>query len=94
MLHMTMSWNKILSGLLAVIYIVAASVADGAETACKVLLFVIMPLACIWFGEAMGGYVGPTWNAGITDPSPGWAVCLAGWLLLLLPIIVGIISIL
>jgi hypothetical protein len=94
MFHMTMTWNRILSGLLAVIYIVMAFAGGGGETGLKVVAFVILPLACIWFGDEMGGYIGPTWGAGITAPSPGLIVCIAGWLLLLLPIIAGVIAIL
>jgi hypothetical protein len=45
-----------LSALLAVIYIIVGTVAGGAEDGFKVFAFVILPLACIWFGDAMGGY--------------------------------------
>jgi len=89
---MAMNWNRILSGLLALIYLVTGFVVGGAEASFKVVLFMIMPLACIWFGDAMGGYVGPTWGAGITDPSPCLMVCIAGWVLLLMPIIAGLLS--
>ena len=85
-----MNWNRILSGLLVVIYVIAASLEGGAEAGCKVTLFAILPLACIWFSDAMGGYVGPTTSGAITTPSPGLIVCILGWLLLLLPIITGI----
>jgi hypothetical protein len=86
-----LNWNRILSGLLAIIYVVVAFAAGGAEGGFKVFGFVILPLACIWFGEAMGGYTGPTAGMSITAPSPGLFVCIAGWLLLLLPLIMGII---
>ena len=80
-----------LSGLLAAIYILAALCFGGAEAGFKVALFVVLPLGCIWFSDAMGGYVGPNWRGSITGPSPGIAVCIGGWLLLLLPIIIGIV---
>jgi len=67
-------------------YIIGAFVVGGTEGALKVLGFVILPLACIWFGDAMGGYIGPTWGPGITAPSPGLMVCIAGWLLLIVPL--------
>jgi hypothetical protein len=85
-----MNWNRILSGLLAACYVVAAYIHASAEGACKVAIAVILPLACIWFAEAMGGYVGPTTSGAITSPSPGLIVCILGWLLLLLPVITGI----
>ena len=80
------------SGLVAVAYVVAAYVASGAESAFKIALCTILPLACIWFADAMGGYVGPTTMIAITNRSPGWAVCILGWVLLLLPLIIVIID--
>jgi hypothetical protein len=83
----TMSWNRILSGLLAVGYIVGAFASGGGETGFKALAFVILPLACIWFSEPMGGFTGLSGSIGITAPSPSIFVCIAGWLLLILPLI-------
>jgi hypothetical protein len=54
-----MNWNRLLSGLLAAGYIVAAFAWGGAKPGFIATLFVILPLACIWFSDAMGGYVGP-----------------------------------
>jgi uncharacterized membrane protein YoaT (DUF817 family) len=90
---MTIGWNEILSGLLALIYAIAAFAGGGAEVGLKVLMFLILPLACIWFGDEMGDYMG-TWpisGGGITNTTPGWLVRIGGWLLLLLPVIIGII---
>jgi len=86
-----MSRNRILSGLLAATYFVVALCGGGAEAGFKVALFLVLPLACIWFSEAMGGYTGPAWHATITAPTPAVFVCLGGWLLLLLPAIVEVI---
>ena len=84
---MTLSWNRVLSGLLAIGYIIGAFVTAGGEVGFKVFGFVILPLACIWFGEAMGGFTGPSGSIWITAPSPSIFVCIAGWLLLILPLI-------
>ena len=89
---MTWSWNRILSALLAVIYIIVALVMGGVEESCKVVLFLIMPMACIWFSEAMGGYTGLTTSVPITAPSPGIMVCIVGWVVLLLPVVCVIIA--
>ena len=83
---MNMNPNRAASALVAIAYVVAGILHDGAELAFKMVLFTIFPLACIWFGEAMGGYVGPTMLIGITKRSPGQFVCVLGWLLLLLPL--------
>jgi len=76
-----------LSGLLAAFYIMGAFVDVGAEAGFKVIMVVTLPLACIWFADAMGGYTGPTTGMWITAPSPGVFVRILGWLLLLLPLI-------
>ena len=83
---MTLTKNRVFSGILATIYIIGAFVTVGGEGGFKALLFVIFPLACIWFGDAMGGFTGPSGRNWITDPSPGLMVCFLGWLLLLIPI--------
>jgi hypothetical protein len=88
---MTMSRNRLLSGVLAAIYIVIAFCFGGAEAGFKIGLFLILPLACIWFSEPMGGYTGPVWRGVITSPTPAIFVCIGGWLLLLLPLIIGVI---
>jgi hypothetical protein len=91
-LQITMGWNRILSGLLAVIYIITGLAGGGAEGAFVTFGFVILPLACIWFGDAMGGYTGLTTSMAITSPSPGLMVCIAGWVFLLAPIIAGLLA--
>jgi hypothetical protein len=91
-LLMTLTWSRVLSVLLAVIYIIVGTVAGGAEVGFKVFAFVILPLACIWFADAMGGYTGQTWTGmPITAPSPGVIVCIVGWLVLLSPVVFVII---
>ncbi len=87
----TMNWNRILSALVAVIYFVGAFVAGGGETGCKALSFVIFPLACIWFSDAMGGYTGVWISWPITATSPGVIVCILGWLVLLMPLFILVI---
>jgi hypothetical protein len=62
----------------------------GVESAWKVGIYVILPLARIWFGDEMGGYIGPTSSGYITNTTPGVFVCIGGWLLLLLPVLVVI----
>jgi hypothetical protein len=82
-----MDWNRILSSLLALIYVIRAYETAGAEAVFKVIVLVIFPLACIWYGEAMGGYVGFRWGGSITNTSPGILVCVLGWVLLIIPLV-------
>ena len=86
-----MNWNRIISGLVAAVYLALAFGHGGMEPAFKIGIFLILPLACIWFAEAMGGYVGSTTSMAISAPSPKLLVCILGWLLLLLPLIMVII---
>jgi hypothetical protein len=85
-----MNWNRILSGLLSVVYIVTAFAEVGAEGACKTIICIILPLACIWFADVMGSYIGPNLGGNITAASPAVLVCILGWVLLLLPFVMWI----
>ena len=87
-----MNRNRVISGLIAGIYLVIALANGGMESAFIVGMALTLPLCCIWFGAAMGGYTGPTTNIAITKASPGLIVCILGWLLLLLPIMMGIVG--
>jgi hypothetical protein len=87
-----MTWNRLISALIALIYLAIAFAHGGMEATFKIGIFLIFPLACIWFADAMGGYVGPTTSMAITAPSPGAIVRILGWVLLLLPVIFGIIG--
>jgi hypothetical protein len=83
--------SKILSLIIAVIYLVIAGLAGGIGAIIRVCIMLVLPLGCIWFGTAMGGYTGTMRLHPITSSSPGWLVRIVGWILLLLPVIVLII---
>ena len=85
--------SRILSAIIAIAYLAPAYFTDGGETAFRVGMFLILPIACIWFGDAMGDYVGGTIRGQyISSTTPGCLVVAGGWLLLILPAIVGLIS--
>ena len=85
--------NRILSAIIAIAYIATAYFTDGGETAFRFGLFLILPMACIWFGDYMGGYVGGTMRGQyISSTTPGCFVVAGGWLILLLPVIFAAIS--
>lgn len=83
---------RTLSLIIAVVYLVLtaisarsqAKVLSGLLITCGALL---LPLACIWFGDELGEYVGALPGPGINRKSPGWMVKIGGWVLLLLPLI-------
>jgi len=81
------SLNRILSAVVAVVYIVIAYWSGGDSFAGEVTLELVLPLACIWFGVEAGRHFANTDN----DPTPSVLIRLGGWLLL---IIVGIFVVL
>jgi CDP-diglyceride synthetase len=84
--------SRIISGSIAAVYLVAAYLTGKGEAAFQVGLFLIFPLACIWFSDAMGGFTGlRIGGPSITSTTPGWVVAFGGWLLLLLPVVIGLI---
>lgn len=89
---MRINLNRILSGLVAVTYLVTAFSFEGPEIAWKAGIFLIFPLACIWFSEAMGDFTGNSASVSITATTPGWMVLAGGWVVLLLPVIMAVVS--
>jgi len=87
-----MNWNKILSLLAGIAYVMVAAIHGGTEMAFKMALFLVLPLACIWFSQSMGAYTGkfPA-EMPITQTSPAIMVQVLGWVVLLMPAIVSII---
>ena len=89
--------SRTLSLLIAIAYLVLACLmAPSAAKVFASLLIVggalLLPLACIWFADEMGEYVGVLPGPAINHKSPAWMVKAGGWLLLLLPVIVFFIS--
>ena len=57
------------------------------------MLYALLPLACIWFGDEMGDYIGTLPGPAINRQSPGWMVKIGGWFLLLFPAIIFLFAI-
>jgi hypothetical protein len=87
--------HRILSAIIALMYIIPAFWLGGVESALKVLAGLLLPLACIWFGDQMGSATGPIGllSPWITFSTPGVFVRLGGWLVLLAaPVTVVIVA--
>ena len=84
--------GRVISLVVAVAYLVAAYFGGGGETAFRMGMFLILPLACIWFNEEMGSFTGVMRGQCINAPTPGCLVAFGGWLLLMLPLLFGIIG--
>jgi hypothetical protein len=79
-------------GSLASISLIAASAGVGGELALQ--LFIFLPIACMWVGEAMGGihagFIGFS-KPQIIQETPGAKLKIAGGTFLSVPIIIGLI---
>lgn len=84
---------KILSLIVLIISSVIFYFTSGIEISLYVFGFSCFPLIFIWFGDLLGEYT--TGLVGhpvsqITSKSPGWMVKMCGWILLFLPLVIGL----
>ncbi len=84
--------SRIIFGIVAIGYLIAAFLLDGSETTLRMAVFLIMPWACIWHSDAMGEFT--SGFGGPTKTTPGCFVAFGGWLLLSLPAIIALIAVL
>jgi len=78
-----MTASRKFSLVICLVYLASAIYVLGAKSL-LMAAFLVFPLACIWYGEAMGSYSSPM---RLTRATPGTFVVILGWILLLLPII-------
>lgn len=85
--------SRVISGIIAVVYLLGAYLGGGGKSLLQTMGFLVLPIACIWYSEEMGGYTGNTGGGlggdQITSTTPGCLVALGGWLLLFVPVIFG-----
>ncbi|HNT36734.1 MAG TPA: hypothetical protein PKH07_17230 [bacterium] len=84
--------KRILSAIIAIIYLSVAYLGGGSEGAIRCALFLFLPMACIWFSEEMGSFTGVMRGHYINAETPGCLVALGGWFVLMLPFIIWIIE--
>jgi hypothetical protein len=87
-----MNWNRILSGLVCVVYGLIAFSNGGALGLLMTIGLIIFPIGFIWYADEIGGYTGSTFSGYITNSSPTGIIRILGWLFLLSPIAIVIIS--
>jgi len=78
--------SRVLSTVLSMVYFYLAA-RRGGGTVIYLLMFLILPLAAVWFPTQMGaatGMIDPF--TVVTRPSPPILVLLLGWLVLLMPL--------
>ena len=74
--------NRGLSLFVALVYLTAAYLYGSGLLTAKVAVVLLLPMACIWFPEALGEYTGVMRLQAITASTPAFLVCAGGWLLL------------
>ena len=77
--------SRIYSLAFAAIILVIAFMGGGPEGLFRMLTYLLLPMVCIWFSEAMGNFTGIRMglaSPAITQATPGIAVAIGGWLLL------------
>jgi hypothetical protein len=83
--------KRFISGVIAILYLIVAYLGGGGKGLLQMTGFLVLPMACIWYSEAMGDFTGNTGRGFVTSTTPGCIVAFGGWLLLFLPVVVGII---
>ncbi len=87
--------SKIAAVVISLFYLTAAYFLMGLKGSLKTLIFLVLPLSCIFFGENLGKLTGIRFGLSflrpvVTKPTPGFLVVFGGWLLLLSPLFVFI----
>jgi hypothetical protein len=85
--------GRALSLIIAAVYLVVSGFSANSKAKVLADLLIVggsllLPLACIWFGDELGEYIGTFPGPAINRKSPAWMVKLGGWVLLLLPAII------
>ncbi|MGD0897322.1 MAG: hypothetical protein ABR915_05760 [Thermoguttaceae bacterium] len=78
--------NRALSAAVAVVYLVLAYWIGGPALVVRWAIYLLLPMACIWFSEEMGSFTGVMYGRSVDSESPGCLVAFFGWVLLLSPI--------
>lgn len=76
-------FNKKMAIVIAIAQLIFGFLFGGFEGFFRVALFLVLPMACIFYSEDIGGATG----FDITKKSPAFAVYFMGWVLLLMPMI-------
>jgi hypothetical protein len=88
-----MDWNRLLSLIVSVSYVVGTLVLGGLDgTVFLILGYLVFCLGCIWYGEEMGDFIGiGSKGIYISSPTPGIFIQIIGWVLLSLPVVLPLI---
>jgi hypothetical protein len=73
-------------------FYLALGIFGGGECFFQVMLFLVLPMFCIWFPEEVGGFTGRMRMRHINSTSPACLVSFMGWLFLVLPMLLGVLA--
>ncbi len=83
--------NRGLSLLIYVGYVAFAYFKGAGVDTLKIAVGLLLPMGCIWFAEAFGGYTGMAHYQRIDTPTPAIFISVCGWLSLVeLPVLLYI----
>ena len=78
--------SRVLSAVFALVMLVVALILGvGIPGILRLIAFLLLPMACIWFSDAMGNLTGIRMGLArptITSSTPGIAVAFGGWVLM------------
>ena len=91
MIRIQANWNRLTSLLVAIAILTIFSMGGGGEAFLRMAIYLMLPMACIWFSEAMGSIANGTFGVfskvPITQTTPGPIMVIAGWIGLVAPVI-------
>ncbi len=86
--------EKIIALFISTFYLIVIYSVGGAGICFTLFALLLIPISCIWFGSKMASYKGFTRGGGyIAKELLRWLVRSIGWILLLLPGVMVLISI-
>jgi len=86
-----MTVSRALSLVIAAGIVVLGFRLNGIEGAASFALVLLLPLACIWFGDDLGHYMGSNFGSqAINRVTPGCMAAFAGWVLLVVIAVLGL----
>lgn len=81
-------WNRIAALTVVLATLMAYGMRWGGEALARAGVFLVLPLAAVWFPHAMGAHFSVNYLYGsINRTSPPGCVHAIGWLLLLMPLV-------
>ena len=80
--------GKFIALCISSVYLLCAYILGGPVGFVQTLMILIFALACIFYGDVWGSYIGPSYcgSGWITEKTPGWMIIFIGWTLLLMPV--------